>query len=105
MGAAMGVAVGSSSHHRPSVCEQLRPEDQHQLSPARSRQPAPGQVYVGRPSSLGNPYALGRDGSGGGSGDGSGEPVIAQWRRWLLALLVRRCSWRRIVADGKPSSK
>jgi hypothetical protein len=60
---------------------------------------------VGRPSSLGNPYALGRDGSGGGSGDGSGEPVIAQWRRWLLALLVRRCSWRRIVADGKPSSK
>lgn len=101
MGAAMGVAVGSSSHHRPSVCEQLRPEDQHQLSPARSRQPAPGQVYVGRPSSLGNPYALGRD----GSGDGSGEPVIAQWRRWRSALLVRRCSWRRIVADGKPSSK
>jgi hypothetical protein len=23
----------------------------------------PGQVYVGRPSPLGNPYALGRDGS------------------------------------------
>jgi hypothetical protein len=65
----------------------------------------PGPVYVGRPSSLANPYAPGRDGSRDGSGDGSGEPVIAQWRRWLLALLVRRCSWRRIVADGKPSSK
>lgn len=105
MGAAMGVAVGSSSHHSPSVCEQLRPEDQHRPRPARSRQPAPGPVYVGRPSSLGNPYALGRDGICDGSGDGSGEPVIAQWRRWLLALLVRRCSWPRIVADGKPSSK
>jgi hypothetical protein len=39
----------------------------------------PGQVYVGRPSPLGNPYALGRD--------GSREQVIAQYRRWLWAQL------------------
>jgi hypothetical protein len=39
----------------------------------------PGQVYVGRPSPLGNPYALGRD--------GSREQVIARYRRWLWAQL------------------
>ncbi|MFN9637032.1 MAG: DUF4326 domain-containing protein, partial [Synechococcaceae cyanobacterium] len=39
----------------------------------------PGQVYVGRPSPLGNPYALGRD--------GNREHVIAKYRRWLWARL------------------
>ncbi len=39
----------------------------------------PGQVYVGRPSPLGNPYALGRD--------GNREQVIAKYRRWLWARL------------------
>ena len=52
----------------------------------------PGQAYVVRPSPLGNPYALGRD--------GSREQVIAQrtgappcraMRRWC----AQRCSgWR-----------
>lgn len=39
----------------------------------------PGQAYVGRPSPLGNPYALGRD--------GNREEVIAKYRRWLWARL------------------
>ena len=39
----------------------------------------PGQAYVGRPSPLGNPYALGRD--------GNREQVIAKYRRWLWARL------------------
>jgi hypothetical protein len=39
----------------------------------------PGKVYVGRPSPLGNPYALGRD--------GNREQVIAKYRRWLWARL------------------
>jgi hypothetical protein len=52
----------------------------------------PGQVYVGRPSPLGNPYALGRD--------GSREQVIAQrtgappcraMRRWCAR---RFFGWR-----------
>jgi hypothetical protein len=37
--------------------------------------PLPGQAYVGRPSPLGNPYALGRD--------GNREQVIARYRHWL----------------------
>lgn len=37
--------------------------------------PLPGQAYVVRPSPLGNPYALGRD--------GNREAVIGKYRRWL----------------------
>lgn len=48
----------------------------------------PGQVYVGRPSSLGNPYALGRD--------GSREQVIAQYRRWL---------WAQLQLPGSPQER
>jgi hypothetical protein len=39
----------------------------------------PGQAYVGRPSALGNPLVVGRD--------GSREEVIAKYRRWLWARL------------------
>jgi hypothetical protein len=39
----------------------------------------PGQAYVGRPSALGNPFVVGRD--------GSREEVIAKYRRWLWARL------------------
>lgn len=39
----------------------------------------PGQAYVGRPSPLGNPFVVGRD--------GSREEVIAKYRRWLWARL------------------
>jgi hypothetical protein len=41
--------------------------------------PLPGQAYVGRPSPLGNPFQLGRD--------GSRAEVIASYRRWLWAQL------------------
>lgn len=39
--------------------------------------PLPGvtRVYVGRPSPLGNPYAIGRD--------GDRAAVVAKYRRWL----------------------
>jgi hypothetical protein len=37
--------------------------------------PLPGQAYVGRPSPLGNPFQLGRD--------GSRAEVIASYRSWL----------------------
>lgn len=37
--------------------------------------PLPGQVYVGRPSPLGNPFQIGRD--------GTREQVIAKYRAWL----------------------
>ena len=39
----------------------------------------PSQVYVGRPSPLGNPYVLGRD--------GNRKEVITQYRGWLWAQL------------------
>ena len=39
----------------------------------------PGQAYVGRPSVLGNPFVVGRD--------GSRNEVIAQYRRWHGARL------------------
>jgi hypothetical protein len=39
----------------------------------------PGQVYVGRPGPLGNPFVVGRD--------GSRAEVIAKYRRWLWARL------------------
>jgi hypothetical protein len=45
----------------------------------------PGQIYVGRPSPLGNPYLLGRD--------GNREEVIAQYRRWL---------WAQLQSPGSP---
>ena len=41
--------------------------------------PLPGQAYVGRPSPLGNPFQLGRD--------GSRAVVIARYRRWLWGRL------------------
>ena len=41
----------------------------------------PVGVYVGRPSALGNPFLVGRD--------GTREDVIARYRRWL------RAQWRR----------
>jgi hypothetical protein len=37
---------------------------------------APFDVYVGRPSVWGNPFAIGRD--------GTRAEVIAKYRRWLL---------------------
>ncbi|MBB6469416.1 hypothetical protein HNQ96_005306 [Aminobacter lissarensis] len=37
--------------------------------------PAPGRVYVGRPSKWGNPFVIGRD--------GSRAEVIAKYRAWL----------------------
>lgn len=39
----------------------------------------PGQAYVGRPSALGDPFVVGRN--------GSREEVIAKYRRWLWARL------------------
>ena len=45
----------------------------------RLSDPLPGQVYVGRPSPLGNPFQLGRD--------GSRAEVIARYRHWLWAQL------------------
>jgi hypothetical protein len=39
----------------------------------------PGQAYVGRPSALGNPFVVGRD--------GSRQEVIGKYRRWLWARL------------------
>ena len=48
----------------------------------------PGQVYVGRPSPLGNPFALGRE--------GSREQVIARYRRWL---------WAQLQAPGSPQER
>jgi hypothetical protein len=58
----------------------------------------PGQVYVGRPSPLGNPYALGRD--------GSREQVIARYRRWLWAQLqtpgsAQERELRRLLAQAR----
>jgi Domain of unknown function (DUF4326) len=41
----------------------------------------PVGVYVGRPSALGNPFLVGRD--------GTREDVIARYRQWL------RAQWRR----------
>lgn len=43
--------------------------------------PLPGvtRIYVGRPSPLGNPYAIGRD--------GDRDTVVAKYRRWLHANL------------------
>ena len=48
----------------------------------------PGQIYVGRPSPLGNPYLLGRD--------GNREEVIAQYRRWL---------WAQLQSPGSPQER
>ncbi len=45
----------------------------------RLSDPLPGQAYVGRPSPLGNPFQLGRD--------GSRAEVIARYRLWLWAQL------------------
>jgi hypothetical protein len=58
----------------------------------------PGQSYVGRPSPLGNPYAIGRD--------GSREEVIAKYRRWLWAQLQypgspQEAELRRLVAKAR----
>lgn len=43
--------------------------------------PLPGvtRVYVGRPSVLGNPFAIGRD--------GDRDTVVAKYRRWLYSQL------------------
>jgi len=43
----------------------------------------PGQVYVGRPGVLGNPFVVGRD--------GSRQEVIGKYRRWL---------WERLQEPG-----
>ena len=58
----------------------------------------PGQVYVGGPSPLGNPYALGRD--------GSREQVIDRYRRWLWAQLqapgsAQERELRRLLAQAR----
>ncbi|MGB3388463.1 MAG: DUF4326 domain-containing protein [Pseudaminobacter sp.] len=39
--------------------------------------PAPGRVYIGRPSKWGNPFVIGRD--------GSREEVIEKYRAWLAS--------------------
>ena len=52
--------------------------------------PLPGQVYVGRPSPLGNPFQIGRD--------GTREQVIAKYSTWLW----NRIRW--IHPDGSRSS-
>lgn len=39
--------------------------------------PAPGRVYIGRPSNWGNPFVIGRD--------GSREEVIEKYRAWLAS--------------------
>ena len=58
----------------------------------------PDQVYVGRPSPLGNPYALGRD--------GSREQLIDRYRRWLWAQLqapgsAQERELRRLLAQAR----
>jgi len=50
--------------------------------------PLPGQVYVGRPPVLGNPFALGRN--------GSREQVIQLYRAWL---------WRQLQQPLSPQRK
>ncbi len=39
------------------------------------KQPAPGRIYVGRPTKWGNPFVIGRD--------GSRDEVIAKYRAWI----------------------
>jgi len=39
------------------------------------RKPAPGRIYVGRPSKWGNPFVIGRD--------GTRLEVIAKYRAWI----------------------
>ena len=60
--------------------------------------PLPGQAYVGRPSLLGNPFQLGRD--------GSRAQVIATYRRWLWAQLqepgsAQRQELERLLAQAQ----
>ena len=60
--------------------------------------PLPGQAYVGRPSPLGNPFQLGRD--------GSRAEVIASYRRWLWAQLqepgsAQRQELERLLAQAQ----
>jgi len=43
----------------------------------RSRFDGTGVIYVGRPSALGNPFVIGRD--------GTREEVIAKYKEWLIA--------------------
>jgi hypothetical protein len=50
--------------------------------------PLPGQAYVGRPSALGNPSVVGRD--------GSREEVIGKYRRWL---------WERLQEPDSPQER
>lgn len=45
----------------------------------RTDVPAPGDIYIGRPSPLSNPFVLGRD--------GDRARVIRRYRRWLAAQL------------------
>lgn len=47
--------------------------------------PLPGQVYVGRPGPLGNPFQIGLD--------GTREDVITKYRSWL---------WARMREPGSP---
>jgi hypothetical protein len=56
--------------------------------PQASGGTAARKVYVGRPSPLGNPWPLGRD--------GSREQVIARYRRWL---------WQRLQQADSPQRK
>ena len=70
------------------IAKASRPQLRAVLSdplPLASGRPAPRKVYVGRPSPLGNPWQLGRD--------GSREQVIARYRRWL---------WQRLQQPGSP---
>jgi len=49
----------------------------------------PCDVYVGRPSVLGNPFVLGRD--------GNREEVIVKYRKWLNGKLLSNSAQRREV--------
>ena len=60
--------------------------------------PLPGQAYVGRPSPLGNPFQLGRD--------GSRAEVIARYRLWLWARMqdpgsIQRRELERLLARAQ----
>ena len=63
---------GRSAPTAPEVTVQITVLNKRALS-----DPLPGvtRVYVGRPSPLGNPYAIGRD--------GDRAAVVARYRRWL----------------------
>jgi hypothetical protein len=64
----------------------------------RLSDPLPGQVYVGRPGPLGNPFEIGRS--------GTRSQVIASYRRWLWSRLqepgsIQRRELERLLARAQ----